>query len=92
MAKHSETSWKQDHPSTLFSNSVQKADRMLKQVKSHPEEIAIEHTFNQIEHAENARLNAEQYGENLDTVQQNKEYLELIKQQLHEVQEKVKKQ
>ncbi|MBK3496488.1 hypothetical protein JFL43_16810 [Viridibacillus sp. YIM B01967] len=92
MAKHSDISWKQDHPSTLFSNSVQKAERMLKQAMSHPEEIAIEHTFNQIEHAENASLNAEQYGEHLETVQQNKEYLELIKQQLHEVQEKVKKQ
>lgn len=92
MAKHSDISWKQDHPSTLFSNSVQKADRMLKQVKSHPEEIGIEHTFNQIEHAENAHLNAERYGENLDTVQQNKENLELIKQQLHEVQEIMKKQ
>ncbi|QDQ02139.1 hypothetical protein FOH38_17500 [Lysinibacillus fusiformis] len=92
MAKHSDTSWKQDHPSTLFSNSVQKAERLLKHAKSHPEEIAIEHTFNQIERAENARLNAEQYGEHLDTVEQNKEYLERIKQQLHEVQEEVKKQ
>ncbi|AMO31586.1 hypothetical protein J2D69_23255 [Lysinibacillus sphaericus] len=87
MAKHSDTSWKQDHPSTLFSNSVQKADRMLKHAKSHPEEMAIEHAFDQIKHAENARLNAEQYGEHLDIVQQNKDYLEQIKQQLHEMKE-----
>ncbi len=87
LAKHSDTSWKQDHPSTLFSNSVQKADRMLKHAKSHPEEMAIEHAFDQIKHAENARLNAEQYGEHLDIVQQNKDYLEQIKQQLHEMKE-----
>ncbi|MFY0520482.1 hypothetical protein ACOMCU_22035 [Lysinibacillus sp. UGB7] len=92
MAKHSDTSWKQDHPSTLFSNSVQKAERLLKHAKSHPEEIAIEHAFDQIEHAENARFNAEQYGEHLDTVQQNNEYLEEIKQQLHDMREIVKKQ
>ncbi len=89
VAKHSDTSWKQDHPSTLFSNSVQKADRLLKHAKSHPEEIAIEHAFNQIEHAENARVNAEQYGEHLDTVQQNKEYLAQIKQQLHEMKKNI---
>lgn len=41
---------------------MQKADRLLKHAKSHPEEIAIEHAFNQIKHAENARFNAEQYG------------------------------
>ncbi|KOS61108.1 hypothetical protein FJQ98_26215 [Lysinibacillus agricola] len=89
MAKHSETSWKQDHPSTLFGNSVQKAERLLKHAKSHPEEIAIEHAFNQIEHAENALTNAVQYGEHLDMVKQNKEHLELIRQQLHEMQGKV---
>jgi len=88
LAKHSDMSWKKDHPSTLFGNSVQKAERLLKHVKSHPEEIAIEHAFNQIEHAENAFMNATEYGEHLDTVQQNKEYLEQIKQQLHEMQDK----
>ncbi|MFJ8264032.1 hypothetical protein ACIQ4I_19155 [Rummeliibacillus sp. NPDC094406] len=92
MAKHSDVSWKQDHPSTLFGNSVQKAERLLKQAKSHPEEIALEHAFNQIEHAENALLNAVEYGEHMDTIKQNKDHLELIKQQLHEVQEKVEEQ
>ncbi|MGE7114916.1 hypothetical protein [Lysinibacillus sp. NPDC047702] len=92
MAKHSDISWKQDHPSTLFSNSVQKAERLLKHAKSHPEEIAIEHAFDQIDHAENAYMNAHQYGEHLDTVQQNKEYLEQIKQQLHDMKDNVKKQ
>ncbi|WP_102693459.1 hypothetical protein [Rummeliibacillus pycnus] len=92
MAKHSDMSWKQDHPSTLFGNSVQKAERLLKQAKSHPEEIAIEHAFNQIDHAENALLNAVEYGEHMDTIQQNKEHLDLIKRQLHEVKEKVKEQ
>lgn len=87
MAKHSDTSWKQDHPSTLLSNSVQKADRAVKQAISHPEEIALEHAFNSISHAEKALLNAEQLHEHMDTVQQNKEHLELMKQQLHEVQE-----
>ncbi len=91
MAKHSDTSWKQDHPSTLFSNSVQKAERLLKHAKSHPEEIAIEHAFDQLDHAENAYMNAQQYGEHLDTVQQNKEYLEQIKQQLHDMKDNVKK-
>lgn len=88
LAKHSDTSWKQDHPSTLSSNSVQKAERMLKIAKSHQEEMAVEHIFDQISHAENAILNAENYGEHLDIVQQNKEQLELIKQQLHDVQKK----
>ncbi|MEO4055331.1 hypothetical protein [Solibacillus sp. CAU 1738] len=90
MAKHSHMSWKQDHPSTLSSNSVQKAERLLKLAKSHPEEMAVEHVFNQITHAENALLNAEQYGEHLDIVQQNKDQLELIKQQLHEVKKSLK--
>lgn len=91
LAKHSDTSWKQDHPSILFSNSVLKADRLLKHAKSHPEEIALEHAFNQIKHAENARFNAEQYGEHLDIVQQNKESLEQIKQQLHEMKDDMNK-
>ena len=85
MAKHSDTSWKQDHPSTLFSNSVQRADRAVKQAMSHPQEIAIEHAFNSIEHAENAMQNAVEHNEHLDMVEQNKEHLELVKQQLNEV-------
>jgi len=92
LAKHSVTSWKKDHPSTLLSNSVQKADRAVKQAMSHPEEFAIEHAFNSISHAENALTNAEQYDEHMDTVQQNKEQLELIKQQLHEAQATLKDQ
>ncbi len=86
MAKHSDISWKNDHPSTLFSNSVQKADRAVKQAMTHPEEIAVEHAFNAIEHAENARLNAEQHNEHMDLVEHNKSQLELLKQQLQEVQ------
>ncbi|KGR84459.1 hypothetical protein [Lysinibacillus odysseyi] len=87
MAKHSDTSWKKDHPSTLLTNSVQKANRAVKQVMSHPEEIAMEHAFNSIEHAENALLNAEQHQEHMDMVEQNKEMLDTIKQQLQETQE-----
>jgi len=85
LAKHSDTSWKQDHPSTLFSNSVQRADRAVKQAMSHPQEIAIEHAFNSIEHAENAMHNAVEHNEHMDMVEQNKEHLELVKQQLNEV-------
>lgn len=85
MAKHSDTSWKQDHPSTLFSNSVQRADRAVKQAMSHPQEIAVEHAFNSIEHAENALLNAIQHNEHLDTVEQNQDLLEQAKKQLNEV-------
>ena len=59
MAKHSDTSWKKDNPGTLLRNSVRKADRAVKQAMSHPEEIAVEHAFNSISHAENALLNAE---------------------------------
>ncbi|WP_413366838.1 DUF2564 family protein [Lysinibacillus sp. 3P01SB] len=87
MAKHSDTSWKKDHPSTLLTNSVQKANRAVKQAMSHPEEIAIEHAFNSIEHAENALMNAEQHQEHMDTVEQNKEMLDTIKQQLEETKE-----
>ncbi|MGE7919317.1 hypothetical protein ACQKM9_10235 [Viridibacillus sp. NPDC093762] len=90
MAKHSDTSWKKDHPSTLLSNSVQKADRAVKQAMSHPEEIAVEHAFNSISHAENALLNAEQRHEHMDTVEQNKGQLELIRQQLVKADEIVK--
>lgn len=87
MAKHSDTSWKQDHPSTLLGNSVQKANRAVKQAMSHPEEIAIEHAFNSIEHAENALMNAERHQEHMDMVEQNKEMLDTIKQQLEETKE-----
>ncbi|MFP3919356.1 hypothetical protein U5N28_16265 [Lysinibacillus telephonicus] len=90
MAKHSDTSWKQDHPSTLFGNSVQKADRAVKQAMSHPEEIAVEHAFNAISHAENAFENAEQHNEHMDLVEHNKTQLELLKQQLQEVQKILK--
>lgn len=90
LAKHSHISWKQDHPSTLSTNSVQKAERLLKLAKSHPEEMAIEHTFNQISRAENSLSNAEEYGEHLDIVQQNKDHLDRIKQELHDVQRNLK--
>ncbi|MDI7743450.1 DUF2564 family protein [Lysinibacillus fusiformis] len=92
MAKHSDTSWKQDHPSTLFSNSVQRADRAVKQAMSHPQEIAVEHAFNSIEHAENALKNAVEHNEHLDTVEQNKEILDQAKQQLHEIKQSIKEQ
>nr|WP_106782543.1 hypothetical protein [Lysinibacillus timonensis] len=87
MAKHSSESWKQDHPSTLFGNSVQRADRAVKQAMSHPQEIAVEHAFNSIEHAENAYLNAVEHNEHLDMVEQHKEQLDMVKQQLHEIDE-----
>lgn len=92
LAKHSDTSWKQDHPSTLLSNSVQKADRSVRQAMSHPGEPTVEHAVNSISHAENALFNAEQHNEHMDTVQQYKERLELAKQQLQEVQEIVEDQ
>lgn len=83
-------SWKQNHPSTLLSNSVDKSERAVKQVMSHPEEIAVEHAFNAIEHADNALHNAQQRQEHLDIVEQNKEKISELKQQLHEVQETLK--
>ena len=92
LAKHSDTSWKKDHPSTLFSNSVQKADRAVKQAMSHPEEIALEHAFNSIFHAENALLNAVERNEHMDTVEQTRGQLALVKQQLQEVQHIVESQ
>jgi len=92
LAKNSDTSWKQDHPSTLFSNSVQRADRAVKQAMSHPQEIAVEHAFNSIEHAENALKNAVEHNEHLDTVEQNKEILDQAKQQLHEIKQSIKEQ
>ena len=62
MAKRSETSWKKDNPNTFLSNSVQKADRAVKQAMTHPEEIAVEHAFNSIARADKASLHAEQRG------------------------------
>lgn len=87
MAKTSGPSWKKEHPCTLATNSVQKADRAVKQVMSHPEEIALEHAFNSISRAENSLKNAEQKEEHMDIVEQNKVHLEELKQQLHEVKE-----
>ncbi|WP_342512134.1 DUF2564 family protein [Sporosarcina sp. FSL K6-1522] len=92
MAKDSDISWKKDHPSAFFSNSVQKANRAVKQAMSHPEEMAVEHAFNAISRAEKAYINAEQHNEHMDAVPQNKEQLDLMKQQLNEVQGIVKKQ
>ncbi|WP_153733652.1 hypothetical protein [Sporosarcina obsidiansis] len=85
MAKDSNTSWKKDHPSTFFSNSIQKADRSVKQAMSHPEEMAVEHAFNSVERAESAYLNAEEQNEHMDTVQQNKKQLDLMKKQIQEI-------
>lgn len=92
MAKDSKPSWKKDHPSTFLSNSVLKADRSVKQAMSHPEEIAAEHAFNSILRAENAFANAVERNEHMDTVQQNKEQLDLMRQQLNEVHEQVEDQ
>ena len=87
MAKKSSgtPSWKQNHPSTLLSNSVERSDRAVKQALSHPEEMAVEHAFNSIERTENALQNAVQRQEHLDIVEQNKEKLSELKQQLHEI-------
>lgn len=86
MAKKSSgtPSWKQNHPVTLLSNSVEKSERAVKQVMSHPEEIALEHAFNALEHSENALHNAEQHQEHVDLIEQNKAKLSELKQQLHE--------
>lgn len=86
LAKHSDISWKKDHPSTLSSNSVEKAQRMLQSVRSHYEEIAVEHIFDQISHAEKAIQTAEEFGEHLDIVEQNKKQLKQVKQQLSKFQ------
>jgi len=87
LARHSETSWKQDHPSTLLSNSVQKANNAVKQAMSYPEAQVVEQAYDSISHAENALYNAEQHQEHMDIVQQNKDQLELLKQQLQETQD-----
>ncbi|SFF47469.1 Protein of unknown function [Paenibacillus algorifonticola] len=92
MAKHTDTSWKEDHPSTLLSNSVQKANHAVKQAMSYPEEQTVEQACDSISHAKNALDNAEQHYGHMDTVQQNKEQLELLEQQLDEVQENMKDQ
>ena len=84
-------SWKQNHPVTLLSNSVEKSERAVKQVLSHPEEIAVEHAFNAIEHSENALYNAEERQEHIDLIEQNKAKLSELKQQLHEVRETLNK-
>lgn len=87
MAKKSSgtPSWKQNHPSTLLSNSVERSDRAVKQALSHPEEMAVEHAFNSIERTENALQNAIQRQEHLDIVEQNREKLAELKQQLNEI-------
>lgn len=87
MAKKSSgtPSWKQNHPSTLLSNSVERSDRAVKQALSHPEEMAVEHAFNSIERTENALQNAIQRQEHLDIVEQNREKLSELKQQLNEI-------
>lgn len=92
MAKDSKPSWKKDHPSTFLSNSVLKADRSVKQAMSHPEEMAVEHAFNSLERAENALANAVERDEHLDTVQQNKAQMDLMKRQLNEVHGQVEDQ
>jgi len=92
MAKGSDISWKKDNPNTFLSNSVQKADRAVKQAMSHPEEIAVEHAFNSISHADKALLHAEHQDEQANSVQQNKEQLDLLKQQLNDANGIVKEQ
>jgi hypothetical protein len=86
MAKHSETSWKQDHPVSLLGNAVQRANRAVKQAVSHPEEQLIEQAQQSLSHAELALNNAVQFDEHLDMVGQNHEQLELMKQQLQQAQ------
>ncbi|ATP39845.1 hypothetical protein CSE16_07125 [Solibacillus sp. R5-41] len=92
MGKNSDKSWKKDSPNTFLSNSVQKANRAVKQAMSHPEEMAVEHAFNSISRVENALFNAEQFNEQVNTVQQSKEQLDLMKQQLNKVQEIMEEQ
>ncbi|MBP2898847.1 hypothetical protein ACFP56_15980 [Paenibacillus septentrionalis] len=82
MGKNSDVTWKQDHPSTLLSNAVQRANRAVKQAMSHPEQQLIEQAYQSLSHAEHALDNAVQYEEHMDTVQQNQQQLEVLKQQL----------
>ncbi|CAM3276618.1 hypothetical protein FITA111629_14195 [Filibacter tadaridae] len=86
MAKGSDARRRRDNPNTFLSNSVEKADRAVKQAMSHPEEIAIEHAFNSILRAEKSFANAEQHDEENDLVRQNKEQLAMMKRQLSDVQ------
>lgn len=93
MAKSSGTpSWKQNHPSTLLTNSVEKAERAVKQAMSHPEEIAVEHAFNALEHSENALSNAVERDEHLDIVHQNEAKLTELKKQLYEIKQTLNNQ
>ncbi|AMO86239.1 acyl carrier protein phosphodiesterase [Solibacillus kalamii] len=89
MAKKSSgtPSWKQNHPITLLSNSVERTERAVKQAMSHPEEFAVEHAFNSMERTENALANAEQRQEHLDIVEQNKSKLDELKQSILEIDE-----
>ena len=92
MAKKSSgtPSWKQNHPITLLSNSVERTERAVKQAMSHPEEFAVEHAFNSMERTENALANAEQRQEHLDIVEQNKSKLDELKQSILEIDETLK--
>ncbi len=92
MAKRSEMSWKKDNPNTFLSNSVEKANRSVKQAMSHPEEMAVEHAFNSIARAEKAFSNAEQLSGQMDNIQLNKEQLDSMRQQLNEVNRIVEEQ
>ncbi|MBD8037368.1 MULTISPECIES: hypothetical protein [Solibacillus] len=89
MAKKSSgtPSWKQNHPISLLSNSVERTERAVKQAMSHPEEFAVEHAFNSLERTENALANAEQKQEHMDIVEQNKSKLDELKQNILEIDE-----
>ena len=89
MAKKSSgtPSWKQNHPISLLSNSVERTERAVKQAMSHTEEFAVEHAFNSLERTENALANAEQKQEHMDIVEQNKAKLDELKQNILEIDE-----
>ncbi|PIC62568.1 hypothetical protein CSV79_16370 [Sporosarcina sp. P13] len=91
MAKDSSKSWKKDNSNTFLNNSVEKAERSVKQAMSHPEEMAVEHAFNSIERAEKAFLNAVEQSEHVDTVQQNKDQLNSMKQQIQKIRDDLDK-
>jgi len=86
MAKHSDTSWKQDHPVSLLGNAVQRANRAVKQAMTHPDEQLIEQAQNSLSHAEQALNNAILFDEHLDMVNYNQQQLEQIKDQLQQTQ------
>lgn len=92
MAKKSSgtPSWKQNHPITLLSNSVERTERAVKQAMSHPEEFAVEHAFNSMERTENALANALQRQEHMDIVEQNISKLDELKQSILEIDESLK--